>query len=51
MLPKLDEMLNSEEIFPIEPSDVETWLKIREAISSSDNIVEFPEKPRIDDED
>jgi len=51
LIPKLDEMLNSEEIFPIEPSDFETWRKIQEAIGSSDNVVEFPEKPRIDDED
>jgi len=48
---KLDDLPTSAQLFPVEPSDLETWRTIEEAISSSDNVVRFPEKPQIDDED
>jgi len=48
---KLHDLLYSEDLFPVKPSDLETWRTMEEAISSSDNVVRFPEKPQIDDED
>jgi hypothetical protein len=48
---KLDELWNSDSAFPITEDELRHAIEIEEVISSSDNVVRFPEKSRVDDED
>jgi len=46
---KLQELLDS--AYPITEDELQHTTEIEKAISSSDNVVRFPEKPQVDDED
>jgi hypothetical protein len=46
---KLQELMDS--ATPITKDELQHTIEIEKAISSSDNVVRFPEKPRIDNED
>jgi hypothetical protein len=46
---KLEELCGS--AFPITEDEFQHAIELEKAISSSDNVVRFPEKPQLDDED
>jgi hypothetical protein len=46
---KLQELLDL--AYPVTEDELQHNIEIEKAISSSDNVVRFPEKPRVDDED
>ena len=46
---KLQELMDL--AYPITEDELQHIIEIEKAISSSDNVVRFPEKPRVDDED
>jgi hypothetical protein len=48
---KLYELWQSDAVTPITEDELRHAIEVEEAISSSDNVVRFPEKPRVDDED
>jgi hypothetical protein len=48
---KLYELWNSDAVTPITEDELRHVIEVEEAINSSDNVVRFPEKPQLDDED
>jgi hypothetical protein len=41
----------SDSVIPITENELQHTIEVEKTISSSDNVVRFPEKPRVDDED
>jgi hypothetical protein len=48
---KLQELWNSDAVTPITEDELRHAIEVEEAINSSDNVLRFPEKPQLDDED